>query len=701
MSEIDEEKLAADLSEEKMADIEIIESDASQNIVEKNDDIAVEKKFEEQNVDQPMLIPSIEKYSPDLSDEGLESEFISHQDLEVKISPEDHTSDEEMQTELLIEFGESINIPIPHKLKDGIEKPPIMSHNVGSLSPFEFVKAPPPPDPKELHSKLLKTKQDKLKKQKNEMNLEISRNEKVNELYVEDHLIVFDSPAEEKVSDNDEDEPFQVIETNIGLKVVSPKKETGLSPLTSPIDFKRIGSTHEILNDMILISPNASPNKLTPNSETVSSANTSPDKMAISSPDRMKISSPEKMKISSPDKTIISSPENMEIPSQVKKKISSPDKTIISSPDNMAISSPEKVTISSPVEMKISSPNQTLISFPDECSEKVVSISSDTNQENVTITSIIENTETETSTVIDMDLSPEVVSPNIDSKKDEGDKEAENVKLIDKKISTRVLISPKTENCSEKLRKNFDGSDIAKNEPPSSTLTKSPTEEKGKSSQLSSSNCGQPEKSEHPCDSSLDEEEKTSKCSDIFGVRSYLHQFYEKPSFKDPDLYEDDDLRYLLNPNRKRPCCHSIWWKIFVWIGVNFLIFGVIGVLVGYLVPPKTEIVGSSENNIEVLDTQALQFNENLDICKLVGVILFCIGGMTLTIALLFPSFLHQYCVEEHIESCYKSSKNENHPIKSPLDNVIPSSACISSVQPVRYASESVVTKEGLQPVSE
>jgi len=131
------------------------------------------------------------------------------------------------------------------------------------------------------------------------------------------------------------------------------------------------------------------------------------------------------------------------------------------------------------------------------------------------------------------------------------------------------------------------------------------------------------------------------------GVRSYLHNFYEGHVPKDPTIYEEEDeFGYLLGRPRRRRCT-SIWWKVFVWIGANFLVFGIIGVLVGYLVPQKPVFIGKVADHVYLEDRSALAYNFNLDVCKLVGLILFCIGGMTLAIALLFPSFLYHYCDDE------------------------------------------------------
>ena len=195
-----------------------------------------------------------------------------------------------------------------------------------------------------------------------------------------------------------------------------------------------------------------------------------------------------------------------------------------------------------------------------------------------------------------------------------------------------------------------------------------------------------------------------SSCPDYFGVKSYLHHFYDTHFYKDPDIYEDeDDFRYLLHPNPRRRRCTSIWWKVFVWIGANFLVFGIIGVLVGYLVPQKPIVVGSIADNIEIIDREAISFNFNLDVCKLVGLILFCIGGLTLTVALLFPSFLYQYCEDDGRDSSFKvrMGDDEEEPLKSPLEMSIPTTTMVSNVQPDRKETESVVTQGGMVPMKD
>ena len=205
-----------------------------------------------------------------------------------------------------------------------------------------------------------------------------------------------------------------------------------------------------------------------------------------------------------------------------------------------------------------------------------------------------------------------------------------------------------------------------------------------------------------------------SICSDYFGVRSYLHDFYDAHVYKDPVIYEDDDdARYLLNPaaaaRRRRGCCSAIWWKVFVWIGVNLLVFGVIGVLVGYLVPHQPAMVGELPDRVAVMDRHAIDFNFKLYICKLVGIVLFCVGGVTLTLALLFPS-VSFHCMDDdrrgydaadasfRVMSDAAPGPGEEKPPTSPLDDSIPTTGKVSNVQPDRRLDEAVVTRHGVVP---
>jgi len=183
-----------------------------------------------------------------------------------------------------------------------------------------------------------------------------------------------------------------------------------------------------------------------------------------------------------------------------------------------------------------------------------------------------------------------------------------------------------------------------------------------------------------------------SKCpmsNYVFGVKSYLHHFYEADGGTCPT---EDEEEHLVRSHRR---CASIWWKVFVWIGINFLVFGLIGVCVGYLVPAKQIVIGSIAKDVEVIDPGAITFNFNLDVCKLVGLVLFCIGGITLATALLFPSIVDKYLDEErkvsYLDQDWRTSTSNVSNVYTP----VPTSSVVKEIQPTRKSKEGVMTQEG------
>lgn len=163
---------------------------------------------------------------------------------------------------------------------------------------------------------------------------------------------------------------------------------------------------------------------------------------------------------------------------------------------------------------------------------------------------------------------------------------------------------------------------------------------------------------------------------------------------KNPDLYEElegGDYRYLIRP--QKPRCRSLWWKIAVWSGVNLLAVGIVVILVGYLVPRHAVVIGY-QDDLEVIDRSALRFNYNLDACKLIGLIVFCVGGTVVAVALLFPSFLYQYCDEDwavYAEPFKVGTSDEDDlPPQSPTDKKIPATEEVTRIQPASNDQESL-----------
>uniref|UniRef100_UPI00398F7DA1 neurensin-1-like n=1 Tax=Pristiophorus japonicus TaxID=55135 RepID=UPI00398F7DA1 len=112
-----------------------------------------------------------------------------------------------------------------------------------------------------------------------------------------------------------------------------------------------------------------------------------------------------------------------------------------------------------------------------------------------------------------------------------------------------------------------------------------------------------------------------------YGVRSYLHLFYEDCT---GSMLEDDDQ---LNTQRSSSGWRSALWKVGLSAGTILFLVGMATVTTGYLVPPKIEGIG--EADFLVVDRRAIEYNEALEVSKLVGAILFSVGGTAIAACVL------------------------------------------------------------------
>ncbi|XP_024068469.1 neurensin-1 [Terrapene carolina triunguis] len=171
-----------------------------------------------------------------------------------------------------------------------------------------------------------------------------------------------------------------------------------------------------------------------------------------------------------------------------------------------------------------------------------------------------------------------------------------------------------------------------------------------------------------------------------YGVRSYLHQFYEDCT---ASIWEhEEDFQIQRSPSR----WSSAFWKVGLISGVVFMLIGLTVLVVGFLVPPKIEAL--EEDDFVVVDNHAIQFNGALDICKLAGAILFCIGGTTMAACLLMSAFAKSYSKEEkYLQQRFKERiadiKAHAHPVtKAPAPGESKIPVTLSKVENVQPLSE-------------
>ncbi|MBN3306255.1 neurensin-1 [Amia ocellicauda] len=116
-----------------------------------------------------------------------------------------------------------------------------------------------------------------------------------------------------------------------------------------------------------------------------------------------------------------------------------------------------------------------------------------------------------------------------------------------------------------------------------------------------------------------------SSGAQTFGVRSYLHLFYEDCTFSAPQDQAE------LQPKRapvSRTSWPSLLWKACLTTGVLLAVTGGLALAMGVLVPPRIE--GFGEGELLVVDERAIRHNRALAACRMAGGLLLALGGTPL-----------------------------------------------------------------------
>ncbi|TSK28244.1 Neurensin-1 [Bagarius yarrelli] len=109
-----------------------------------------------------------------------------------------------------------------------------------------------------------------------------------------------------------------------------------------------------------------------------------------------------------------------------------------------------------------------------------------------------------------------------------------------------------------------------------------------------------------------------------FGVRSYLHYFYEECTASVWDQEGIQDQR------------SQQWWSSGIF-GTVLLALGLVVLAVGFAVPTRIEAFGEGE--LLFVDRHAMQHNQALSICVQAGTGILTLGGLMMTAGLLLSAF--------------------------------------------------------------
>ncbi|KAG9279647.1 neurensin 1-like [Astyanax mexicanus] len=115
-----------------------------------------------------------------------------------------------------------------------------------------------------------------------------------------------------------------------------------------------------------------------------------------------------------------------------------------------------------------------------------------------------------------------------------------------------------------------------------------------------------------------------------FGVRSYLHHFYECTA----SMWEQEDA--------ESRSASPQWWssglcKVSLAFGAVVLAVGLVVLTVGFAIPSRIEAFGEGE--LLFVDRQAVQYNQGLHMCVQAGTGMLSLGGLLMAAGLLVSAF--------------------------------------------------------------
>ncbi|KAK2887153.1 hypothetical protein Q8A67_015381 [Cirrhinus molitorella] len=157
----------------------------------------------------------------------------------------------------------------------------------------------------------------------------------------------------------------------------------------------------------------------------------------------------------------------------------------------------------------------------------------------------------------------------------------------------------------------------------------------------------------------------------VFGVRSYLHHFYEECTASMRE--QQEDFQGQRSPLR----WSSSFWKVTLAIGVVLLSVGLVVMTVGYSIPTRIEAFGEGE--LLFVDRQAMRHNRSLHICVLVGTGLLTLGGVLMAGGILMSNFSTTPTKQEESRGGGKGGTRVPSAMRSPADPVMKPPSPVSS----------------------
>lgn len=203
---------------------------------------------------------------------------------------------------------------------------------------------------------------------------------------------------------------------------------------------------------------------------------------------------------------------------------------------------------------------------------------------------------------------------------------------------------------------------------------------------------------------------------DYFGVRSYLHQFYESGrGSSSAARYGKYKCDWRSSKHPHGQCSGIYWWKTMAMFGAGCLVIGIVTIIAGLLIPPRPVAVDSeliSDGQRPGDDDAAAAFDFRLEICRMVGLTMFCAGGLILAVSLMVPSFYRscsaaagagdEVSAQPVIADVEEDSDSDaDHARSLPVKSAVPVTAAPTEVQPATKLGEATLVSDTLIPYND
>ncbi|GIY24096.1 uncharacterized protein CEXT_284851 [Caerostris extrusa] len=200
-----------------------------------------------------------------------------------------------------------------------------------------------------------------------------------------------------------------------------------------------------------------------------------------------------------------------------------------------------------------------------------------------------------------------------------------------------------------------------------------------------------------PMEGIADDIEKEEAPPKFFGVKNYLHTFYESYNFKNPQMYEDIPEDSEQPPKENKSL--KFYWKLSMSITLAVVVIGLILILIGFIATLHTSVADKKSEEFLIIDKSDTTLNDYLRACRLTGVGMFVSGFVSFLIAILvalYWNYVHGGTAsdDEESDSLCLSYNPDNY--QQGTDQSVPIPENVVTAQIKREEDDVVATGPGI-----